>query len=363
MWKFSQSLCQWMSVLFALIVPCQVLAHHCKDLGGDMHVNFPASLSLRSHPKMGSLITPFTSAEGVMHWECELKSGERISALLNNMASRQTQQKVQVNGKTYAVYPSNIAGVGIIMQLTVALEGDAVSRNEQEWVITRKRQILGRIVNAHDDQPMVVRIMIKQLSLALVHLSHSKLPAQTLNDDVLEQIGLTVEGQTNGNHSAFTLFHRVHMRGSRFVASTCTVPDVTVTMPPLRLSTSQKHLAMQGEWYPFTIPIADCPAGMGRLHYRFGPPKTGLLDIKQQVMRGANDGLLAAAKGIGIQLALDNEQIVQFGQDYTAYPPAYLIQQGGVYVMPFKARYVKPVGHVAHSGRVFAPVSFELDYE
>jgi len=335
----------------------------CRDMGGDMHVTFPAVVALRAGVAPGALLTDFVQADGAMRWECTYDRHEHIGVFINSLRSDVSGQHANVNGVGYAVYATGLPEVGMLIELTTALESSALATEEGVLAMTGVSHQLGRtasVAGVGTGTPSQATLRIQRVRLALVRLAGGRLTAGTLQGGVVGQAGIALgAANTSSAMPVLQMTHQITYSTVQFVAPTCSVPDVTVIMPPYALSRFKGIQSIAGQWQPFLIHVQDCPAGIRSLHYRFNRPNTGMLDEVNQAMRGKNG--LSAAKGIGIQLSGDDNVLIRFGADRT-----YVSQQlglGGAFAIPFAARYVKPAGMLATAGSVRAAVTFELNYE
>lgn len=356
-------------VMVCAVLPLRVAAFTCSNTGGDMHVTFPAVVAISARQAPGAMLTDFIEAQGAMRWECRYSSGETIGLHFQGGQPAMPGKQAQVNGLTYAVFPTNLPDVGMLVELTATLASRVQATQEGPIAISGDNRPLGS-ARAHthgEGRAMSSEIVasVKKIRLALVSTGPHRVKAGALQGGVVGHVGIIPGACEGAARPALQYRQPVTFSGVQFVAPTCTVPDLTVMMPPHTLAQFKGAPMKAGQWRQFAVEVQDCPAGIRHMHYRFNRPTSGLLDEVNQVMRGGYTDDVVSAKGLGIQLMSDDagQALVYFGQERVLQLHPDIMGRGGALRIPFKARYVKPAGMLAAAGRIHVAVAFELIYD
>jgi type 1 fimbria pilin len=362
-----------MSMVFVL--PATTWAFSCRDLGGDMQVTFPSVIALHANMVPGTMLTGFTPANGTMRWECRYQHGESASLLFNSAHPHLANRSpIQLNGTEYAVFPTSMPDVGALVEVTAGLQTQASATQSGPIAMTGGMHLIsslpgGATSNTTSHPPAgrssEIVAVVNTFRMALVYLGGKGIAAGALHGGVIGDIGWTV-GQPRGvARPGMQYGHAIHYNTVQFVSPTCTIPDLTVIMPPRTLNRFQGAGEEAGAWHPFSVNVQNCPSGIKQIRFRFNRPNAGLLDERGQVMRGGHHNMMTSARGIGIQLAMDDTlaSLIHFGSEQRFMAPTETFEQGGAFTIPFKARYVKPAGLRAGAGAIHAAVAFELNYD
>ncbi|WP_158243794.1 MULTISPECIES: fimbrial protein [unclassified Pseudomonas] len=162
--------------------------------------------------------------------------------------------------------------------------------------------------------------------------------------------------------------------GLQVVSQTCQTPNVTVPMGTRRLS----DISGTGytEWQRFSISLNNCPPFYGSyslgssntighklnsITFQLDPTKVGL--PAQGILNLNSTGLkdVAVARGIGLQIALDNEQPIVLSTPIQSGITIMSVSAG--YAINLKARYVKLPGQTPTSGTANATATFTMNYQ
>lgn len=355
----------WVSLLLSVVLcmthPAWGLT--CRDLGGDLHVTLPGTIALRGAMMPGTMLSDFIPAEGTMRWACSVAHGESAGVFFSGMHAELPDIKKEHHGLMYSVFPTNLPAVGLLVEMTTAVETTTHTTQEGAIAVTGRSSRVGGVASgAQNGRDTEVTVSVRQARVALVSTGQRAFRTGTLQGGVVGYVGV---GAGTGAGQLLQYRHAITYGGVQFVSSTCKVPDLTVIMPSLPVSRFEGVPALAGPWQPFVITVEDCPPGMEHVQYRFNRPGTGMLDETSHVMRAGAPGLASGVQGVGVQLAADNPDatIVRFGQPVDFTVPAHLSAQGGTFAIPFKARYFKPAGKTVRAGLVRAAVMFEISYE
>ncbi|AZE95461.1 hypothetical protein C4J96_3351 [Pseudomonas orientalis] len=147
----------------------------------------------------------------------------------------------------------------------------------------------------------------------------------------------------------------VSMRLSTTISVTeasCETPSVTVSLGKQRSSQFGAVGTTIGQ-KAFSIELKNCPAGLGGLSYRLDPATPAI---------NASQGILAlfegGAKGVGIQITDDKNQVVSLGETHRFLSTKPL----GDYAIPLKAAYYKTATTV-QGGQANAAIQFTITYQ
>ncbi|KVL27183.1 fimbrial protein [Burkholderia sp. MSMB1835] len=141
-----------------------------------------------------------------------------------------------------------------------------------------------------------------------------------------------------------------------FINGTCSVPDQTVTLPPVQQS-AFKGVGSTAGTVDFQLRLNNCPAGYNRIGYQLSPldgavaGSPGTLQLRPE----------STAAGVGIQIAdgmTGNPMPLQHSIPVTGYNK----NTGGSPSIPLRASYVQTAATVK-GGSVRAAAQVLLDYQ
>lgn len=337
-------------------------AYVCHDEGADLYVHFPEIIMISGNEKTNNvLLTDFVPAQGQLRWSCQYRSADEGIGLIFNTQERKHSVQVNVGGVNYQAFPTQLEGISFIVRINKYNIIHAQYEQTQTVPITHHQQSLsymhGLTISEypHYTIPVDATFVVDRIEVALVKTSTSFrqshfLPAGTIGEigimHVLKGNSILAEAQS----------HTIYHNALHFVEPTCKASDVYVTLPGQSTQMLQHKGLQFGQWQSFSIPIRQCPVSMKNLTYRLLRPASGLLDETHQIIQPKTG--LDFAKGIGLQIADENQQLIQYGQ-YRVYKTNGQQQ----FDLPLMVRYAKPAGGHILPGRVAASVLFELDYD
>jgi type 1 fimbria pilin len=336
-----------------------------------MQVTLPSVIALHANMAPGTMLTGFTPANGTMRWECSYQRGESASLLFNSAHPHLANRPIQQNGVEYAVFPTSMPNVGALVEVTAALQTQASATQSGPIAMTGGTHLISHLPGGTTanhppaGRQSEVLAVVNTFRMALVYLGGKGVTAGALQGGVIGDIGWAVGQSRDVVRPSMQYGHAIRYNTVQFVSPTCTVPDLTVIMPPRSLNRFQGAGEEAGMWHPFSVHVQNCPSGIKHIRYRFNRPNAGLLDERAQVMRGGHHNVMTSAQGVGIQLAMDDAlaSLIHFGSEQRFMAPPETFEQGGAFAIPFKARYVKPAGMRASAGAIHAAVTFELNYD
>ncbi|WP_243048835.1 fimbrial protein [Dyella sp. RRB7] len=155
------------------------------------------------------------------------------------------------------------------------------------------------------------------------------------------------------------------------IQGTCTVPDQTITLPPVT-SNQFNGVGSTTGTQPFTLFLNNCPAGWGRLGYSLIPvgaavcPTTSIPNPCAITSTSAN-GVLplsasSTASGIGIQVTDTSGSPLPFRYSITAVGITSSLKPAGSWTVPLIARYIQ-TGSAITPGSVSSQMQVLLDYQ
>ncbi|WP_256979770.1 fimbrial protein [Burkholderia sp. AU16741] len=141
-----------------------------------------------------------------------------------------------------------------------------------------------------------------------------------------------------------------------FINGTCSVPDQTVTLPPVQRRDFNGVGSTAGAT-EFQVRLNNCPAGYNRIGYQLAP----LDDVVAGIPGGMQLRPDATAAGIGIHIAdATTGQPLTLRKSHTV--TGYNAATGGSPSIPLRASYLQTGGKIG-GGSVHAAAQVLLDYQ
>lgn len=311
--------------------------------------------------------TPYTrSTEN--YW-CMSQTGDLIQPQLIANASLATPSTVNLDGNTYAVFKTGLAGVGVVLSWH-PVYGGAVSSSDTTYT--------GLIYEPTTDTPLT--LSYTPVPTALIVWNRSGLPqiATAIGISVKARFvkigtvsGGTLPAQGNTTFGSFVMGYNyggtggwaqfgntpigITVQSSPIQTVSCTVSTPNFTVALGTYSTNQfTGIGSTVGGTAFAINLTACPASMTSITYNMAPVNgaTGSPGvIRLQPVAGA-------ATGVGILIADGSGTPVSFSTDivFTGYTGA-----AGNYQIPFQASFQQTAASVT-SGPANAQINYTIKY-
>lgn len=350
-------------ILQVILVPiCD--AHLCEDSGTAINIHFPSTLIISPTATTGSLLTPFVSAEGRLHWQCRYASEAQGIALLFHAlhSASSASKKIVIEGEKYTAFATNIAGIAIVLRLQKQAAVYQHYEQTQTINIHHQQQLLGHIHHGpisempHHSIAVNTDLMVDHIEAALVKTNDFSIKPGVISSGIIGHIGVA---NTHDMHYSGLLAqtHAIHFNAVHIVVPTCLTSDVLVQLPKQKISDFKGRHVATGAWMPFAIPLKRCPSTMQKIRYRLLRPNSGFINEQQLIIRPVTTE--ATAKGVGLQIGDRRHQLIQYGRDLTAHKHS----DSQLFEIPLFVRYIKPANAMVTPGVINASVLFELNYD
>jgi major type 1 subunit fimbrin (pilin) len=340
---------RWLGVIAGMILlvlsgPTWATPPTCTGGGQTYTLAMPASVSVPRDAAVGTLLSGWVSTPAITNfYTCQNATGGPGS-YFEPLSLTKSGLTITSTGVTYTVFNTNVPGIGIAISVAVYFSGcggwmapedlggigAAVTPTLSGWV--------GYTCNADGT-------FGGQLSAILVKTGPTT--GGTISG------GIIAEAWSDISPDPYVSFS---LSPTAFVATSCSTPDVTVSMGSYRVSTFTGK-GSSSTPVGFNVAVNNCPAGMNSIQYQFASA-SGVVNASQGVIALASS---STATGIGLQLKSSSPSVVlSYNQQYQL--SSYNAATGGSYNIPLTAAYYQ-TGKTVTPGTANAIVTFTMTYQ
>ncbi|MDF3838442.1 fimbrial protein [Cupriavidus basilensis] len=293
----------------------------------------------------GTRITPFTSFQTNYPnvWSCTETMGNTFVGPVYQSLLSSSGQTYSENGVTYQVFNTNLAGVGLIMQIGSNLPSGWYGQsglNSTGW------QSYGSIASSSAFFNYVFGP-----GMAFAFVKTGPITPGTVSLGAIAHIGMSERPIANVSNIL-----PVTVTGNPvFTVLACTTPNITVNLGTHRASEFSGPNTFTSS-VNFNLALNNCPTGMNTIRYQVDAV-TPIVNAQNSVV--ALDAS-STASGVGLQLLNGSGTPFPLGSAQTF--SGYNSGTGGSYTIPFRARYYQ-TGSAVGPGRANSVMTFTMTYQ
>ncbi|KVL37897.1 pilus assembly protein [Burkholderia territorii] len=315
-------------------------------------VGMPVSVTVPRDAPVGTVLGNSVTTQSITNFfSCTVSGSYASGMIFETLSMTKAGMAVNLNGKAYTVWNSNVPGVGVAIGVNPYLStcgyqgwqdlGNPSGTFPSPWsggVCTQN----GSVTNGG------------QALLALVKTG--PITAGTVSGLRFEGASVTAPRLT-GPFTVASSGHVLFSLTSTIInVAACTTPNVTVNMgSPMQSeftgigSTNKKPVA-------FNVAVNACPSGLNSIQYQF-IPVNAVLDSTNGVLALSSN---STAIGIGLQLKDGSGTALKYNTQYTLM--SYSKSTGGSYTIPLTAAYYQTSATVK-PGSANAALTFTMTYQ
>ncbi|MFL9927102.1 fimbrial protein [Herbaspirillum lusitanum] len=339
---FLLSLLLGISSLFAAVEAAAQT--RCTNQDGPISISLPSSITVPRDTPVGTRISQWTSSS-VSNYICRNVPANRWVGAGVGSTLANTGQTFTIDGSSYPVYRTSLAGVGMIAAKTNSARAIPASPT---MLLSFGEQSSGNNVTTGS--------MPARLRVALVKIA--AIEGGLVNGGRFGTAGAGQERVPDADDDNFDFSQAqvaINFSSVNIIVGTCATPDVSVNLGSYK-SSEFTGVGSSTRNRDFSVSMRNCSTSIQRMTIRLDPT-TSILNKDQSVI--ALDGK-SGAKGIGIKLMGNDGKAIKLNEVLNV--PAYKAGAGGNVDFPMQAAFYQTEKTVS-PGKASSSVMFTMSYQ